>query len=163
MNYPWIVWVCDSRLYFILRWLSRKQGAHFPQENGSYLHICPGGWQRFWVSVWIGDGAGSLGVGEWGWKEQELIRSYRQWPSFSPQNTGGPGGNGGHILWSLIAKGQDSRSQTRVGGWPSIPQKESLGGLYLPKWHPASWLPTSPSLKERLSIHDSFLHLVRTR
>lgn len=127
-----------------------------------YIYVLGAG-KGFGFQFEFGDGAGSLRVGGWGWKEQELIRSYRQWPSFSPQNTGGPGGNGGHILWSLIAKGQYSRSQTRVGGWPNIPQKESLGGLYLPKWHPASWLPTSPSLKERLSIHDSFLHLVRTR
>ena len=59
-----------------------------------------------------------------------------------------PWEEGVNILCSVIAKGQDNRSQTQLGGWPNISQKENLEGLYLPKWEPTSWVPAAPSIKK---------------
>ena len=33
--------------------MGRKQGAHIPQQTGSYSHVCPGGWKGVLVSALV--------------------------------------------------------------------------------------------------------------
>lgn len=49
------------------------------------------------------------------------------------------------VSCSVIAKGQDNKSQT----WMDTSQKENPGGLDLPKGLPIGWLPATPSIKKR--------------